>query len=71
MYEPDSRPMESLDSAARAEGVASAEPDLAELISAWYGAARARLLTHRRTNWGLSLPAQGVPERLSQQADLD
>jgi hypothetical protein len=37
------------------------EPDLADLISAWYGAARARLQARRRATTGPFPAAAGAP----------
>jgi hypothetical protein len=38
----------------QSEGESKREPELADLISAWYGAARAQLLARRRATMGPS-----------------
>jgi hypothetical protein len=42
------------DTRPQSEGESKREPDLADLISAWYGAARAQLLARRRSTLGPS-----------------
>jgi hypothetical protein len=53
MAEPDEMRAEAADNGGRADGPARREPELADLIAAWYEAARARMIARRR---GVSLP---------------
>jgi hypothetical protein len=63
MTEPKERPQEGTGAVVKGEGVTTGELELADLISAWYGAARANLLARRRTTSGLAVPKQAAQER--------
>jgi hypothetical protein len=63
MADRDERLGGETDTPPQPEGQSQREPDLADLISAWYMAARAQLLTRRRVTLGpspASATAHGV-----------